>query len=184
MEMVQTNYMERPNEHYWRTVSLTAEVAGLIVFVLAYCTGCTTERKAKAWFDKHEPKKANMCHIEYPCIDSVHTEYKYVQGDTQYIQGDTVYALSHDTVMQTVTKRVVRVDTVYKDKVTYQTDKAELSVLQAKYNEQTEHAIQISVQRDNAVKSAVKWRNWALGSIGFILIALAGFIVGKSKGLV
>lgn len=121
--------MERTDKQFRATF---IGVAMLIIgglFAVHCLIGCTTERRAVKWFNKHEPKRAEMCHLFYPCQDSVHTEYRYLEGETQYIKGDTAFteSVTHDTVTQTITKRILRVDTVYKDKVVYQTDKAEIA---------------------------------------------------------
>lgn len=126
--------MERTDKQFWTTVISLGVFLALCAIILHSMTGCTTQRKANAWYAKHEVKRAEMCHILYPCQDSVHEVYKFVEGETQYVHGDTVYTLQHDTVTQTITKRIVRVDTAFKDKVVYQTDKAENVALQAKYN--------------------------------------------------
>lgn len=161
----------REDNIYFAKVFGGAVVLIALLFLIFFMTGCTTQNKAVKYFNKHELVGAEYCSVKHPCKDSVHESLRYVIGEPVVTIHDS---LIYDTVTNTVqkvvvkyiTKSILQVDTVYKDKVVYQTDKAQISVIQGQLAQSKQQAI-------NAVKSAKKWRVWAIyTSISLILLVL------------
>lgn len=145
---------------------------------------------AQKVFNASDSLSANYCFLHYPCPDSVSKEIKYIPGvpvhDTEFIAYDCDSAIkaAKGKVVKIPIYITSRVDTEKIVSHYFQTDKAELRDAQYKCNELlTKKDAQFSAiqgqltkskqQADSAVKSAKKWRVWAIyTSISLLLLVL------------
>jgi uncharacterized integral membrane protein len=173
---------KREDNIYFAKVFGGAALLIALLFLIFFLVGCTTQKKAVKYFNKHELVGADYCSVKHPCKDSVHESLRYVIGEPVVTVHDSIiYDTATNTVQKVVvkyiTKSILQVDTVYKDKVVYQTDKAQITVI----NEQLTQSKQ---QAANAAKSAKKWRTWAAYtsiSLLLLVLAIALYIYIKNK---
>jgi hypothetical protein len=150
----------------------------LAIAAIIAINSCTTSRKAVAYMDKHVSVASDYCAVRYPCKDSVHESITYREGETIVVHDSTTLtdtSYSHDTVTITKLKYqnrdIVVHDTLDRERVIYQTDKAKLAVLDAKLDSTEKAATKITSKFENA-KELAKW-GWG------IIIAVCACIVGR-----
>lgn len=123
--------------------------------------------------DNHTAVSSDYCSIHYPCKDSVSERVEYREGTTTTVHDSLIEQL-HDTLTNTNTRTVIRtvtvthVDTVERDRVIYQSDKA----LQISLGLKLAASVQ---QAKDYQATAVKWRGRCLWTWG-ILVALIALI--------
>lgn len=175
--------MDRTQQHnYVKVVAISVLVAALLALVMASLSGCVTQHKVAKYLDKHPIVGTEYCEAKHPCKDSVHESIRYVEGDPiitihDSLVYDTVTNTVQKVVVKYVTKTLTRVDTVYNDRVVFQTDKAKETLLQAKLATATK-------QNATHAANAVKWRKWAIWAlIALIMLVLfdAMYIYYKFK---
>jgi len=153
----------------------------LSIIAITLC-GCTTAHKAVRYMDKHKVVGVEYCMVRYPCLDSVHESILYKEGRVDTIEGETII-LNKDSVIEHVTTkyikvkcpdRLVRTDTVFLDKVVYQTNKENAVLLQS----QIEQTFTANAKVD-------MWRKrffMALSALG-IIVLLWGIKLAITKRL-
>ena len=175
--------MDNRTDNKYFAKLLLLVVAALIGLFLAFgMSGCVTQHKVAKYLDKHPIVGTEYCEAKHPCKDSVHESIRYVEGEPiitvhDSLVYDTVTNTVQKVVVKYVTKTLTRIDTVYNDKVVYQTDKAKETLLQAKLATATQ-------QNATHAANAVKWRKWAIwGLIALVMLALfdAMYIYYKFK---
>jgi len=146
------------------------------ILIIACCMGCTTERKAINYMDKHPDVSSKYCGDRFQSVP------KYIKGkdsiriDTVEVKGDSVECPpvinGTDTVrvkvkcpdQKVLTKTINRVDTIYvqnEAKIVY------LSRALIKSDE--------NINKEE--ERADTWRKWALWSLGVNLVLLIGLLL-------
>ena len=166
--------MDRDNQYFAKLLLLV--LAGLIAICLAFSQiSCTTSRKANRYMVNHPAVGGNFCAVNWPCKDSVKEITRYLQGEEIVTTHDSLIYLT-DTVNNTVEKvRVkyvntvkVRVDTLYNDRIVYQTDKAKITAISAQLSQSKQQTV-------NYMAVAKKWKGRAL-LCGISLLVLLAFV--------
>jgi uncharacterized lipoprotein YehR (DUF1307 family) len=167
--------MDRTNQFFVKLLGLV--IAFLIALILVFSNvGCTTSRKANKYMVKHPAVGSNFCAVNWPCKDSVKEVTRYLQGEEVVTTHDSLIYLT-DTVNNTIEKvRVkyvttvkVRVDTVYNDRIVYQTDKAKIAAITAGLSQSKQQTV-------NAQAVGIKYRKWLIEACLslFVLLVICG----------
>ena len=163
-------------EHDYRRFTIAAILCALFaISMVMWLASCTTAHKAVKYMDNHTAVSSDYCSIHYPCKDSVSERVEYREGTTTTVH-DSLLQLLHDTLTNTNTRTVIRtvtvthVDTVERDRIIYQSDKA----LQISLGLKLAASVQ---QAKDYQATAVKWRKWAYIGWGILIILVAASCV-------
>lgn len=135
--------------------------------------GCTTEKKATKYMQKHPEVSAKLCAETYPVKesvivrDSVHFDTLYVDGEPVFVR-DTVYTKG-DTVIKVIEKKCPQNQTIVKtinhDSIIVRENTAQIANLQNIINNlqsEINSRDETIAAQDATIKTKNKWIWWLL----------------------
>lgn len=170
--------------------NITALLVALIALtvILTWLTGCTTQRKAEKYYQKHPEKLAEKCADEFPVkdsiivIDSVHFDTLYLEGEPVILKDS--FFIKGDTIIKQITKECPKVQTITKtvthDSIIYRRDIAYETTLDYTIQELKQEVGKFIAKYEATKEGRDKWRKWCLITWAICAVYL-GLIFFKSK---
>lgn len=163
----------RDNNKIYAIVLLATGIVAFIFTLMA--SSCNTEKRFIKINDKKPKISTKYCHMWFPCQDSTKELIKYIEGEPIVIQHDTTLTdtmYKRDTIILTkyITKTVKVTDTFIKDRLVYQSDKAQISQLQLKLDDKIKEAYKYYT-------SLEYWRKIAIISISINILFLLALML-------
>jgi hypothetical protein len=168
---------KREDNIYFAKVFGGAALLIALLFLIFFLVGCTTQKKAVKYFNKHELVGADYCSVKHPCKDSVRETIRLIKGKPVITVHDSII-YSNDTnkvkkyVVKYVTKMVTKVDTLRYDRIIHQTDKAKEQLLQSQLSGISEQLKESKAKVNNRTK-------WALCGWLWVILLIIWQIVRK-----